>query len=73
MKTPEKMPVRTFYDRRRWGRGEAWWNLLKQQIPGCPVVLTEHGFRNCWRKSHTGTHWSWRYVEAGNAAKEPSE
>jgi hypothetical protein len=58
-----KRPYRTVrYDKRSWEKGAAWWNLLAQQIPGCP----DPGV-NRWRKEHTDTHWCWYYLPVGGS------
>lgn len=49
-----------------WHRGEAWANLLGQQIPGCPkpIFTKDDGqqvWGHGWVKSHTATEWAWVY------------
>lgn len=61
MRTSEGM-ITVEYDKRTWSRGEAWSNLVDQQIPGAPPREsrpTRDYIDLGWRKAHTRDHWCW--------------
>lgn len=59
---PSEGGIRIAYPKKQISRGEAWENLLAQQIPNCP---SRPGHTNPWRRDHNLHEWAWVWVGHG--------